>query len=84
MFVIVINKYSQTCLCDHIYKATTCLIRPVLSSPKQILIQSSLYKTVTCLMRPATTFFVSQMKKICPKKTNPKLSLQLYFSIATL
>ena len=37
-------------------------------STKQILAQSLLCQTTTCLMRPATTFFVSQMKKTCPKQ----------------
>ena len=36
---------------------------PILSPPKQILIQSLLYKTTACLMRTATTFFDFQMKK---------------------
>ena len=45
----------------------TCLRQPTLSRPKQIPMQSLLYKTTTCLARPATTFFVSQMKKVLSK-----------------
>ena len=30
---------------------------PILSPPKQILMQSILQKTITCLTRPAITFF---------------------------
>ena len=61
--------YSQTCSNDHLYKTTTRLRRPMLSSPKQIPIQLLLYKTTTCLTRPATSFLVSQMKKNLSKTT---------------
>ena len=65
-------KYSQTCSNNHLYKTTTRLRQPMLSSPKQIPIQSLLYKRTTCLTQPATTFFVSQMKKTLPKTTTTK------------
>ena len=48
-------------------------VKPELSLPKQISMQSLLYKTTTCLTRPATTFFVSQMKKNLSKTTTTKL-----------
>ena len=58
------NRYSQTRLNDHLYKTTICLIRPMLSLPKPILIQSLWYKMTTCLTRPSTTLWDKpQMKK---------------------
>ena len=68
-----LNSYSQTCSNNHLYKTTTCLRRPMLSSPKQISIQSLLYKTTTCLTRPTTTFFVPQMKENLSKRSTTKL-----------
>ena len=65
--------YSQTCSNNHLYKTTTRLRRPLLSQPKQILIQLLLYKMTTCLTQSATTFFISQMKKYLPKTTATKL-----------
>ena len=65
--------YSQTCSNNHLYKTTTRLRRPLLSQPKQILMQLLLYKMTTCLTQSATTFFVSQMKKYLPKTTATKL-----------
>ena len=58
--------YSQTCSNHHLYIMTTCL-RPILSLPKPIPIQSLLHKTTTCLMQSATTFFVPKWKKNCLK-----------------
>ena len=57
LFWINLNHYSQTCSNDHLCKITTCLWQTMLSSHKQIPIQSLLYKTTTCLTQPATTFF---------------------------
>ena len=68
---IKLKHYSQTCSNDHLSKTTTRLRRPILSPPKQILVQSLLYKITTCLTRPATTFFVSR-KKNSPSKTTIK------------
>ena len=51
-------NYSQTCSNDHLYKMTTHQRRPMLSPPKQILIQSLLYRTTTCLMQPAKKLVV--------------------------
>ena len=62
LFWIKLKHYSQTCSNDHLCKTTSRLRRPILSPPKQILVQSLLYKTTTCLTRPATTFFVSKIK----------------------
>ena len=49
-------------------QTTTSEKRPMLSSPKQIPIQSLLYKTTACLTRPATTFLTSKWKKTCLKQ----------------
>ena len=68
---IRLKHYSQTCSNDHLCKKTTCLRWPMLSLPKQILVQLLLYKTTTCLTQPATTFFVSQRKNSL-FKTNTK------------
>ena len=62
------EKYTQSCLNDHLYKTATPLRRAMLSQPKSIAIQSLLYKTTTCLARPATSFFVPQMKNNCLKQ----------------
>ena len=63
---------QPNCSNDHLYKTTNCLRRPMLSPPKQILMQLLLYKTTSCLKRPATTFFVSQMKKNLSETTTTK------------
>ena len=63
-----ILKYSHTCLYYHLYETTTHLRWPMLHPPKPIPIQSLLYKMTTCLTWPATTLFIPQMKKTCPKQ----------------
>ena len=52
-------------------QTTTSLRLTILSSPKQILVQSLLYKTTTCLTRPATTFFCLPNENM-PSKTTTK------------
>ena len=51
---IWMDKNSQTCSNDHLYKVTTHLRWPMLSLPKPISIKSILHKTTNCLMQPAT------------------------------
>ena len=74
--------YSQTCSNEYLYKTTTCLRRPMMSSPKPIPMQSLLYKTTTCLTSPATTLFVPEMKKICLKQPLQNLSTEVMGSNA--
>ena len=78
IFIYMVNGfllYSQTCSNDHLYKTTTRLRWPMLSPPKQILIQLLLYKTTTCLTQPATTFLSPKWKKTLSKTTTKKLYL---------
>ena len=63
-----LKHYSQTCWNDHLHETTTRLKRPMLGPPKQIPVQLLPCKTTTYLTRPATTFFVTQMKKVCLKQ----------------
>ena len=69
LFWIKLKYCSQTCSNRDLCKMITCLRRPILSLPRQIVIQLLLYKTTTCLMRPL--FFVSQRKN-SPSKTTIK------------
>ena len=41
---------------------TISVRQPILSPPKQILVQSLLYKTTTCVTQPATTFCLPKEK----------------------
>ena len=78
IFIYMVNGfllYSQTCSNDHLYKTTTRLRWPMLSPPKQILIQLLLYKMTTCLTQPATTFLSPKWKKTLSKTTTKKLYL---------
>ena len=62
------NLKHYTCSNDHLYKATTRLRGSMLSSPKQISIQSLPNKTTTCLRRPAITFLSPKWKQTCLKQ----------------
>ena len=57
LFWINLKHYSQTC------SKTTSVRQPILSPPKQVLVQSLLYKRTTCLMQPAATFFCLPKEK---------------------
>ena len=74
LFWINLEHYGQTCSNDHPCKMTTCRRWPMQSSPKQIPVQLLLCKMITSLTQPATTFIVSQMKKVCLKQPVKALS----------
>ena len=60
-FPIALIKYSGTCPSEHLYKATSCLMRPT-SGPQLISFVFYLYNATTCLTRPATAM-------LCPKNS---------------
>ena len=68
LHVYILFKRSQTCSNDHLYKMITRLRRPMVSSPKQISVQSILYKMTTYLTRLATIFWSLKWGKTCLKQ----------------
>jgi hypothetical protein len=50
-------NYSQTCLSDHLYIATTCTSGHLFSTPLRFPYITYLYIETTCLTRPATKRF---------------------------
>jgi hypothetical protein len=56
-FFFNVSMYSQTCLSDHPYIATTCTSDHLFSTPLRFPYIIYLYIVTTCLTRPETTRF---------------------------
>ena len=90
LFWINLKHYSQTCSNEPLCKTTTCLRQPMLSLPKQILVQLLLCKMTTSLMQPMTTSLPKTTTKNYPAKKcernirNNALKINVFLIIFTL